>query len=33
MASLPGPLPIGRAFTPPPVTGPTFQVFVVMKTP
>ena len=25
------PAPVGRAFTPPPVTGPTFNVFVIMK--
>jgi len=27
------PAPVGRAFTPAPVTGPTFNVFVVMKSP
>lgn len=33
MAAIPPPAPVGRAFTPPPVTGPTFNVFVVMKAP
>jgi len=31
MAGRTPPAPVGRAFTPPPVTGPTFNVFVVMK--
>jgi hypothetical protein len=31
MAGITPPAPSGRAFTPPPVTGPTFNVFVVMK--
>lgn len=33
MAGVTPPAPVGRAFTPPPVTGPTFNVFVVMKAP
>jgi hypothetical protein len=33
MAGITPPAPVGRAFTPPPVTGPTFNVFVVMKAP
>jgi len=33
MAGLTPPAPVGRAFTPPPVTGPTFNVFVVMRAP
>jgi hypothetical protein len=31
MAGIAPPAPVGRAFTPPPVTGPTFNVFVVLK--
>jgi len=31
MAGITPPAPVGRAYTPPPVTGPTFNVFVVMK--
>ena len=31
MAGRTPPAPVGRGFTPPPVTGPTFNVFVVMK--
>jgi hypothetical protein len=33
MAGQAPPAPTGRAFTPPPVTGPTFNVFVVLKAP
>ncbi len=33
MTGITPPAPVGRAFTPPPVTGPTFNVFVVMKAP
>lgn len=33
MAAVTPPAPVGRAFTPPPVTGPTLNVFVVMKAP
>src|SRR5205823_5622477 len=31
MAGRTPPAPVGRGFTPPPVTGPTFNVFVVLK--
>ena len=31
MAGITPPAPVGRAYSPPPVTGPTFNVFVVMK--
>jgi hypothetical protein len=33
MTAIRPPTPVGRAFTPPSVTGPTFNVFVVMKAP
>jgi len=33
MTGITPPAPVGRAYTPPPVTGPTFHVFVVMKAP
>lgn len=33
MVGITPPAPIGRSFTPPPVTGPTFNAYVVMKTP
>jgi len=33
MAAVTPPAVIGRASTPPPITGPTFNVFVVMKAP
>ena len=33
MAGITPPAPIGRSYTPAPITGPTFNAFVLMKTP